>query len=108
MTGDVFAYPRTAGAVHWLYVHAEEMRSRFRSLHKGGKGLEPVHPHGLQVLLPPMTTESSFVPGKEPEALYVYIPAHGDKTHLRRTVEDFKRLLSELHATVADFDIEVA
>jgi len=108
MTGDVFAYPKTAGAVHWLHVHADEMRSTFRSVHTGGSGLTHEHPHGLQVLLPPMTTESSLVPGMEPEALYVYISGHGDKSHLKRTIDDLRRLLIDLGASVADFDIEVA
>ncbi|MGQ0797461.1 MAG: hypothetical protein ACT4OI_06340 [Methanobacteriota archaeon] len=108
MTSDIFVYPKTTGAVHWLHVHTDELRTAFRSAHGGSQKLEGGHPHGLQVLLPPITTESSFDPSKEPEALYAYISTHGDKSHVRRTLKDLKRVLADLGANLAEFDIEVA
>jgi len=97
----VVAYPQSASAITWLIAHGEELRVAFKENHRRPGDLV----HSLAVLVPPMTTEADFIPGADPDYVYVSVSIHDEPAHLEKTLEDFRRSLAQVGAPVADLEI---
>jgi hypothetical protein len=104
VTKEVFVFPLTEAAVRWLESHVDELETAFTEIHRG-EGSETEHPHRVGVMARE-TKSGGFDPEDPP--LYVYVPAHWDSEHLRRTKRDVTKVLSRLGADLSDFEIEAS
>lgn len=104
----VFLTPRNREANRWLREHGQELSHAFREIHGAKNEGVPNHPHGLAVLVPPVTTESTFDPSKSgDDPVFVHVSAHEDIGHLEGTWQDTQSALAVLNYPSSQFTLEL-
>ena len=78
----------------------------FREIHGANNRDTPSHPHGVSVIVPPGTFESTFDPSKE-DPVYLHVSAHEDPAHLDETWVDLRRSLTQVEGTASMFRVEL-
>jgi len=101
---QVHVYARSADAIVWLKANKEGLSETFKRVHRGPT---TNHPHGLNFLVPPMTTEDSFEPSESSIYFYVSVSAHDDQSHLQTTANDIQRVFEQLGADTSQFTFKM-
>lgn len=101
----LYGYPHSKAAIQWLEEHAKDLSAAFKEIHSQSHRDAAEPPHGLSVLVPPMTSEGFFKTPPEVDYVYARISTHGGEAHMRKTMQDFEAALATLGGDKSSFTI---
>lgn len=102
-TTQLHLYAHDVATIRWLHHHGKELSKGFKETH-GERHRASFPPHGLGVVLFPMTTEATFDPSRQDEEpVYVAVSCHDDQGHVEPTREDLRRAFEQLGMSLSVF-----